>query len=182
MSAPHDELLDHDYDGIREYDNPLPRWWLVTFYGTIAFAAVYVPYFHFGPGQLPHEEYAAEMAAAKTAAPPSLTSAQLATAVADPAGATRGKATYDKLCMPCHRADGGGLVGPNLTDDHWIHGGSPADQVKIVTDGVPAKGMISWKAQLSQGQIVDVVAYIRTLRGTRPADGKAPEGRPYGGD
>lgn len=179
MSKPTDELLDHDYDGIREYDNPLPRWWLLTFYGAIAFAAVYVPYYHFGPGDLPHAEYAAEMAAAAANAPAAMTSAQLATAMKSADRAAKGKVTFDKLCMACHRADGGGLVGPNLTDDHYLHGDSAADAVRVVTKGVPEKGMIAWDAQLNPDEIVDVVAYIASLKGTHPKNPKAPEGKKY---
>ncbi len=177
MSKVTDELLDHEYDGIREYDNPLPRWWLITFYGTVAFAAVYVPYYHFGPGLSPVQEYEAELAAAPKEK--TIGSADLAQKVKDPAVIAAGKETFVKLCAACHRPDGGGLVGPNLTDDHWIHGGTAADQIKVVTEGVPEKGMISWKAQLSPEQIVQVVAYVGSLRGSNPPKPKAPEGELY---
>jgi cytochrome c oxidase cbb3-type subunit 3 len=174
-----DELLDHDYDGIKEYDNPLPRWWLYLFYGTLIWAVIYVPWAHLG-GNLPHEEYEAEMAEAAARHPPRAAGANIDLAAAD-GDATRiaqGKATFDKLCMACHAADGGGLVGPNLTDNHWIHGGSMASIVKTTTEGVPDKGMISWKSQLSPDEIVSAAAFIRSLKGKTPASPKAPEGLP----
>lgn len=184
MSRDTDELTDHDYDGITEYDNPLPRWWLMLFYGGIVFAAVYIPWYHFGPGPLMVEEYEAQMAAAQAAMPqkkgPDV--AALAAAEQDPARLAAGKETFAKLCVACHTADGGGLVGPNLTDDYWIHGGSMADVVHVITEGVPEKGMISWKTQLKDDEIVSVAAYVRSLRGTKPANPKAPEGEKYEGD
>lgn len=184
MSRDTDELTDHEYDGITEYDNPLPRWWVWLFYGCIVFAAVYIPWYHFGPGPLMLEEYQAEMAAAVAAMPvkqgPS--ASDMTAARGDATRLAAGKDTFAKLCVACHTADGGGLVGPNLTDDFWIHGGAMADLVHVITEGVPEKGMISWKTQLSGAEIVNVAAYIKTLRGTKPANPKAPEGEPYVGD
>lgn len=178
------KVLDHDYDGIKEYDNPLPGWWLYLFYATIVFSVGYVGYYHFGPGPNQTQEYAAEMAVAaqlaqaREAAKPKVVQPVdvLATAQKDPARLAQGKETFVKLCVACHRPDGGGLVGPNLTDDYWIHGGTMKAMVHTITEGVPAKGMISWKAQLSEDQIINVAAYIRTLRGTNPPNPKAPEG------
>lgn len=174
-----DELLDHDYDGIREYDNPLPRWWLYLFYGTVAWSLFYVPWAHLD-GHLPGDEYAAEVAEA-TAKQPQRSSGvgiDLASADGNPDRISRGKETFGKLCVACHGPEAGGLVGPNLTDAHWIHGGSLASIVQTVTEGVPAKGMISWKTQLAPDEIVSVAAYIRSLKGTHPANPKAPEGQP----
>lgn len=90
-----------------------------------------------------------------------------------------GKKTYDTSCVACHAPDGGGTVGPNLTDDFWIHGGSLDEVVKTITDGVPAKGMIAWKAMLKPEQILAVAKYIKSLRGTTPATPKAAEGKKY---
>ena len=184
MSRDTNELTDHDYDGITEYDNPLPRWWLMLFYGGIVFAAVYIPWYHFGPGPLMVEEYEAQMASAAAAMPVKrgASALDLASAEQDPARLAAGKETFGKLCVACHTADGGGLVGPNLTDDYWIHGGSMADVVHVITEGVPEKGMISWKTQLKDDEIVSVAAYVRSLRGTTPANPKAPEGEKYEGD
>lgn len=183
MSKVNDEILDHDYDGIREYDNPLPGWWVALFWLGIVFGVVYVPYYLFGPGPLAAEEYAEEMAAAAAAMPEkkALSSDDLLAAQKDPARIAKGKETFGKLCAACHVADGGGLVGPNLTDDFWIHGGSMADVVEVVTEGVPEKGMISWKTQLSPDEIVDVSAFVKSLRGTTPANPKEPQGEKYTG-
>lgn len=180
MSDARDELLDHEYDGIREYDNPLPRWWLYLFYGCIVFAVVYVPYYHFGPGPLPHDEYAAEMEEAARNAPAvaALDPEALKALVEDPQRVAAGKDLYNRNCVACHGPDGGGLVGPNLTDNHWIHGdGSMVGLVKVISDGVPEKGMIAWKAAMKQGEIESVAAFVATLQGTTPANPKAPEGR-----
>ena len=174
-------LLDHNYDGIQELDNNLPRWWVWLFYITIIFAAVYLVYYHVtGSGDLQAAEYAREMKAGeqiKNAAMGKFESG-LATLQPSPDAAVLedGRQTYTKYCAPCHRVDGGGLVGPNLTDDYWIHGGNYTDTVKIIWDGVPAKGMITWKAVLKPDQIQSVASYIYTLRGAKLlSPGKLPE-------
>ena len=149
-------LLDHNYDGIQELDNNLPRWWVWLFYITIVFSAVYLIYYHVArAGDLQAAEYDKEMkagAAVKAAAMshfeaniPTLTPSTDAAVLED------GRQTYAKFCAPCHRADGGGLVGPNLTDNYWIHGSNYVDTVKVIWNGVPAKGMITWKTVLNRG-------------------------------
>jgi cytochrome c oxidase cbb3-type subunit 3 len=178
-------LLDHEVDGIRELDNKLPRWWVWLFYLTIVFAVVYMAYYHvFATGDLASKgqmvtEYQAEMkigAALKAAAMskfeatiPSLKPS------ADPDVLARGKQIFLTLCAPCHRPDGGGLVGPNLTDNYWIHGSNFADNVTTIWNGVPAKGMITWKNTLKPEEVFDVASYIYTLRGTHPPNPKPPE-------
>jgi len=98
------------------------------------------------------------------------------TPASDAATLAAGRQTYAKFCAPCHRVDGGGLVGPNLTDDYWIHGSNYVDTVKVIWDGVPAKGMITWKAVLKPDEIQSVASYIYTLRGAKLATpGKLPE-------
>lgn len=184
MSRETDEVLDHDYDGIQEYNNPLPGWWLWTFYLSIAFALVYVPYYHFMDGPDQDAEYAAEMAAATASLPEKKesTGSELAAVVKDPARVAEGKEVFTKFCVACHKADAGGLVGPNLTDNQWKNGGKLADQVKVVTQGIKGTAMVAWNKQLTPKQIESVVAYIRTLRGTNPPGAKAPEGEVYEGD
>ena len=185
MSRDTDELLDHDYDGVREYDNPLPRWWLWLFYVTIAWSLVYVPYYHFMGGPLQEDEYQAEMAAAAADSAQMRRSApaeDLPAMVKDPARVAAGKESYEKLCVACHLADGGGLVGPNLTDDAWKHGGRVEDLLKVINEGVAGTAMVSWKNQLSRDQMISVIAYIRSLRGTKPANPKPAEGTPYTGE
>jgi cytochrome c oxidase cbb3-type subunit 3 len=174
-------LLDHNYDGIQELDNNLPRWWVWLFYITIIYAAIYLVYYHVTrTGNLSAAEYDQEMKAGalvKNAAMgkfeagiPSLTPST------DAAVLDNGHQTYAKFCAPCHRADGGGLVGPNLTDDYWIHGSNFTDNVKVIWDGVPAKGMITWKTVLKPDEIYAVSSYIYTLRRAKLATpGKPPE-------
>ena len=174
-------LLDHEYDGIRELDNRLPRWWVWLFYITIIFAAVYLMYFHvMRAGPLSAGEYDNEMkigdqlkAAAMGKFEAGIPTLQPAT---DAVVLNGGQQTYMKFCAPCHRADGGGLVGPNLTDSYWIHGSNYADTVSVIWNGVPAKGMITWKSTLKPDEIQAVASYIYTLRGTKLATpGKPPE-------
>lgn len=174
-------LLDHDYDGIQELDNNLPRWWVWLFYITIIFSAVYLIYYHVARvGDLQAAEYDKEMKAGE-----SLKAAAMGhfeadipalTPSTDAAVLQAGSQIYAKFCAPCHRADGGGLVGPNLTDNYWIHGSNYVDTVKVIWDGVPAKGMITWKAILKPDQIQSVASYIYTLRGAKLlTPGKPPE-------
>lgn len=174
-------LLDHDYDGIQEFDNNLPRWWVWLFYITITFSAVYLIYYHVARvGDSSAQEYTKEIkagAALKAGAMsrfeseiPSLTPSVDADVL------DTGHQTYAKLCAPCHRTDGGGLVGPNLTDSYWIHGSNYVDTVKVIWDGVPAKGMITWKTTLKPGEVQAVASYIYTLRGAKlNPPGKPPE-------
>lgn len=175
-----DELLDHDYDGIHEYDNPLPRWWLYLFYITIVFGIGYAAYFIFGPGPSSKAEYQEEMAAAATRWPtkdPAADTAALAAAVKSPEAIEAGKAIFTTNCVACHAPDGGGIVGPNLTDDFWLHGkGDIQGVVRVVYDGVPEKGMIAWKSSLKNQEIINVSAYVISLRGTTPANPKEPQG------
>jgi cytochrome c oxidase cbb3-type subunit 3 len=190
-----DELLDHDYDGIKEYDNPLPRWWLWLFYGTIAFAVVYAPYIILGFGPSAVQEYQQELAALKSAAPPGGESGhghaegQPHTAAPPPlagpslegnaAAIAVGKEIFGANCAPCHGPQGQGVIGPNLTDSYWLHGNTYADIVNTITVGVPDKGMISWKATLNPEKILQVAAYVKSLKGTTPPNPKPPQGVEY---
>lgn len=181
MAKVTDQSFDHDYDGIKEYDNPLPRWWVWLFVGCVVWAAAYVPYYHFGPGQLPAEAYADDMAAWLLAHPPEPLpdeSALAAMAAADPSLVSIGQSIFASRCATCHAPDGGGQVGPNLTDDHALHGWSRAAIVQVIHDGVPAKGMLSWKNQLTREEIYAAGLYVHSLRGTSPAAPKPPEGEP----
>ena len=165
-------LLDHNYDGIQELDNNLPRWWVWLFYITIIYSAVYLVYFHVTrTGDLQAAEYAKEMKSGEQIKVAAMGKFEANMTALQPATNAivleNGRQTYAKYCAPCHRADGGGLVGPNLTDDYWIHGSSYADSVKIIWDGVPAKGMITWKTVLKPEEIQAVASYIYTLRGAK---------------
>ncbi len=246
-----DVLLDHDYDGIQELDNDLPPWWLYLFYFSIAFAFVYLMYYHvLGIGPSSAEQYQMEInpsgvladthtpkiifqspyynrkvdltprlreqlsqfvgedvpfsvliAEAKrkanaeqleklnaafpgdefgsVAAAPAPVEEEAPAALerfTDDDNLAKGKVIFEKNCAACHAPDGGGGIGPNLTDDYWIHGGTFKDIVQTITVGVPAKGMIPWEKTLNQEKIQQVASYVATLRGTTPAQPKAPQG------
>ena len=174
-------LLDHEYDGIQEYDNPMPKWWLWGFYATVVFSVAYyfmpLP-FGEGPGNI--AEYEAEVARYQASQPepagPAVSSEQLLALVADPEVLADGKAVYYANCSACHRADGGGLIGPNLADEAWLHGGSPAAIHLTIAQGVLAKGMPAWERILKPEQVNAVTAYVVSLQGTNPKDAKGPEG------
>jgi cytochrome c oxidase cbb3-type subunit III len=176
-------LSGHEYDGIKELDNKLPKWWLWLFYITIIFAVVYFTRFHIiKTGDLQYEEYNKEVEAAlieyKDAAPASTLDATNVTLLTDATALAAGKAIFDKSCVVCHLAQAQGLVGPNLTDNYWIHGCKIGDIFKLITTGVPEKGMISWKDQLTPEQIQQVASYIVSLQGSNPPNPKDPQGEP----
>ena len=178
-----DRILDHDYDGIREYDNPMPGWWVYLFWATIVFAVLYwinVPGIGSGKGRIAAYEADVARAQAKygAAAAPAvaLGEADLVAAAADPAKRALGRTVFTTNCAACHGADGGGVIGPNLTDEYWIHGPGPLDVLAVVQNGVLDKGMPAWSAVLKPEQVEAVVAYVTTLRGTTPANPKAPQG------
>ena len=172
----------HDYDGIREYDNRLPNWWLATLYITIVFAFGYWAYYHvLSMGPLQHEQYLAEMdqaakaAEAQAAQRGAATDESLAALVSDAAAMDDAKATFGQYCAACHAANGEGAIGPNLTDAHWLHGGKPTDILKVITDGVPSKGMAAWGQMLGAQKVEHLAAFIVTLKG-KNLPGKAAEG------
>ncbi len=179
--AKQDELLNSNYDGIQEYDNDLPRWWLYLFYITIAFGVVYVGYYMFGPGQSQEQIVIAQLAddakRAAASAPAEGPSGDSLLALASNQDALKkGHEVFVARCVACHGPDGQGLIGPNLTDKYWIHGGKITDLVKVVENGVLDKGMLAWKGVLQPAEIHAVVAYIWSIRGTNPANPKAPQG------
>lgn len=174
------KLLEHEADGIRELDNLLPRWWVWLFNLSILFAVVYMVYYHvLNLGDLQAAEYAKE--AKRGDEIKSVAIAKFESGIAtlqpstDQAILGAGQQVFLTYCAPCHRPDGGGLVGPNLCDDYWIHGSNYVDNVKIIIEGVPAKGMLTWRGVLKPDQIKAVSSYIYTLRGTKPPNPKPPE-------
>lgn len=176
MTLDKEPLTEHSYDGIQELDNPLPRWWVYLFYATIVFAIGYFTYYGFGIGPNLQEELASNMQVKKPGEAQLLDYDALEKDVAKQAA---GKLIYAAKCASCHAPDGGGLIGPNLTDAHWIHGqGKLADIILVVQKGVPEKGMLSWESLLSPADLTAVAVYVRHLSGTTPATPKAPEGKP----
>lgn len=180
-----DIMMDHEFDGIRELDNTIPPWFNILFYGTIVIAFLYILNYHvFKMSGLSAEEYNDEMKVAamqrdeliRTGAFINENTVKLMT---DDATITEGKTIFNTNCTVCHGPAGGGLIGPNLTDEFWIHGGGVVNVFKTIKYGVPVKGMISWQNQLNPKQMQAVTNYILTLKGTNPANGKQPEGTIY---
>lgn len=178
-----DILLEHSYDGIRELDNHLPPWWTWLFYGTIVWAVGYLIVYHvMNLFPLSEAEYLAEVervqAMRATREVVEIDEASLVF-TADEEIISSGQAIFTSNCASCHRNDGGGGIGPNLTDDYWIHGGSLQDIFAVIKNGVPEKGMISWAPILKPEEIRDASFFVMTLRGTNVAGGKEPQGELY---
>lgn len=179
-----DIMIDHEFDGISELDNPIPVWFNVIFYSSIIFGIFYLliyQVFHLAPNQ--DQEYAIEMEKAEIAKQEYLAQAANQvdenSVVFNAALAGSGKTIFMANCVACHGANGEGGIGPNLTDDYWIHGGDIKDIFKTVKYGVPEKGMVPWEQTLTPGQIAEVSSYVLTLKGTNPPNAKAPEGVLY---
>ena len=179
-----DRLLSHDYDGIQEYDNPLPSWWNWLFLATIVFSVGYYLYYQLGPGPSLIAQYEQEMREhtqqqAKLALPAGVggvSEDSLRALMKDAKAMAAGKEMFAVRCMPCHGPEGQGIIGPNLTDDYWLHGRTLADIRRTIHDGIPDKGMIPWKDQLKPTEIDAMTAYVATLSGTKPANAKPPQG------
>ncbi|GBE30482.1 Cbb3-type cytochrome c oxidase subunit CcoP2 [bacterium BMS3Bbin04] len=222
MSKKIDELLDHNYDGIREFDNDLPGWWTWLFILSIIFSFFYMAYFHvLGAGDSSQVKFMKEYDPDYRPLPGEQNSALLANVfptykspfrtpgsdvmqqdlrgggagvvtefalaeeeevdlsvvpLTDAAALAAGQKTFTQFCFTCHGMSGEGGIGPNLTDDYWIHGGLFPEVIHTIKKGVPVKGMISWETQLSPDQILEVGSYAFTLIGTNPANPKAPQG------
>lgn len=183
LSEEEDLVIDHAYDDIRELDNPTPAWFMGLFYATMVFGVVYLSVYHvFGWGMNQNDEYKKEMRVAEQER-----KAYLASQVDNvdensvevdksPEVIAEGKAIFDQNCIACHGAVGEGGIGPNLTDNYWLHGASIKDVFKTIKRGVPDKGMIAWEQQLSPSKIAQVANYILSLQGTNPPNAKAPQG------
>ena len=180
-------ILDHDYDGIKELDNNLPPWWVYAFYISIVFAAVYLLRFHVFNGENQYDELDTELADAKLAieaykkTAKDLVDVNTVTLLTEAADLSAGKTTFETNCIACHMSDGGGGIGPNLTDKYWILGGDIKSVFKTVSEGGRSgKGMIAWKQQLKPAQIAQVASYVLSLQGTTPANPKEPQGDLWG--
>lgn len=211
-----DKLLEHDYDGIKEQDNKMPRWWVWMFIISIIWAAGYLMYFHvLGIGYLQADQYRKEInpnytkparanklvasilepyrspyyaperdrnietivkPKAKYIEERRETDTSTYIALTDQNSIMAGKVTYDSKCASCHGKFGEGNIGPNLTDDYWLHGAGISNIVKTIKYGVPDKGMLAWRGELNKEQILQIASYIMTLHGTQPPNAKAPQG------
>lgn len=182
-------LMEDDYDGIKELDNRIPPWFTYLFYATIIFGIFYMlTYYVFKTGKLQAAEYEAEMKAAnlkKTemmAASKNSVTEENVKLLSDASALASGKQIFKSNCVPCHGPGGGGVVGPNLTDDYWIHGGGIKNIYKTIKNGVLTKGMPNWGAQFNNKQIQEVASYVISLHGTHPANAKPPQGKKWEGD
>jgi cytochrome c oxidase cbb3-type subunit 3 len=179
-------VMDHKFDGISELNNPTPAWFMVLFYATIIIAAGYLLNYHvFQYGKSQEEEYVAEIEQAESdklaflANPINSASAVNENNVVqskDDAVLKSGASLFANRCTPCHGEHAEGIVGPNLTDDYWLHGGGIKAVFKTIKYGIPDKGMVAWEKSLSAAQIADLANYILSLKGSKPAGAKAPQG------
>ena len=171
------ELMDHQYDGIQEYDNPLPNWWLVTLFATIIFAFVYYIHYTFGGGLTQAQELEIEMNALPKVSMAQWKETDLQDQMAVAGIVDGGKEIFAGKCASCHGPEGQGLIGPNLTDKAWLHGkGSRADLMKVISEGVLEKGMPAWGTMISDKDVLKVAAYVHSLKGTNPSNPKPPQG------
>lgn len=179
-------MMDHDYDGIRELNNHLPPWWKALFYITMIWGFIYLLVYHVF-NWMPSSSQEFEMEIARAKAEDNIRLSQLAIGInednvelmLDEESLAHGAEIFKLHCVVCHAEDGGGGIGPNMTDPYWIHGGSIKNLFWVIKYGVPAKGMISWQSQLNPVEIRDVASYILSLQGTEPANPKAPQGDLY---
>jgi cytochrome c oxidase cbb3-type subunit 3 len=179
-----DKLLNSNYDGIEEFDNSLPRWWVNLFYITIIFGVIYTIYFHFGFATMPQDQVAQDLAElgqlhnknSNTEVDQAKSKQDLLVLVHDEKALAVGKAAFESKCAVCHGVQGQGIIGPNLTDNYWIHGGEITEIKTVIENGVLDKGMLAWKSVLKSDELESVVAYIWSLKGSNPANPKAPQG------
>ena len=185
MARYEDRLLDHEADGIQEYDNAPPVWFTWILYGSIVFSILYIGWYALSFGDDDKiAEYQGELVsgsaeiqawfAANPIVPP--TPAELLAGAVDPTTLEQGRARFVKTCAPCHGEQAQGLIGPNLTDDHWIHGGKVTEIFTTLVGGVPAKGMPPWGRALAPEELRALTGYVRSIQGSDPPGGRPPEG------
>lgn len=185
MAEVENKLIEgHSYDGIKEYDNPLPPWWVYLFIITIIWSVVYIYYFHisdWGPSSAEEYELSLIPTDEQLVAQQSGAWSNLEFVVlTDSDALDKGKQIFVQNCVSCHKDDGGGGIGPNLTDQYWIHGGGFKDIATVIINGVPEKGMVSWKPLLTPEDIMKVASYVHEeLAGNNVSNGKAPQGELY---
>jgi cytochrome c oxidase cbb3-type subunit 3 len=177
-----DEPRGHVFDGIYEYDNDMPQWWLALFWITIVFSLGYMIFYHANSpkGMSLVASYEADLAAdaerRKAQVPQSGESFDWSAAAGDEALLARAKETWMSTCTACHLENGAGSVGPNLTDKYWIHGFTPEAIEKVIRDGVPANGMPAWGPVLGDAKVRELTVFVRSIRNSNVAGGKAPQG------
>lgn len=186
VSEEKDIMMEHKFDGIAELDNPTPAWFMVLFYATVIFAVGYMFNYHvFGWGKLQDEEYVIELQQAEDqriamlqkpgSGGPKINENNIEQST-DKEVILKGEALFKTVCTPCHGEHAEGGVGPNLTDEYWLHGGTVKDIFRTIKHGVPDKGMVAWEKSMNAKQISDITNYILSLKGSNPAGAKAPQG------
>lgn len=177
------KVLDQHYDGIIEHDHPLPNWWVAIFIITIIFSVFYYGYYEMFGGPSTDQELSTKLAAIKELESQNSGGgaggdvfANLDELIKDSNNIEHGKKIYGEKCFMCHGDKGQGLIGPNMTDNFWIHGGKPSDILHVIQKGVPEKGMVPWENVLSPEEQIAAVAFIKSLKGTNPPGAKASEG------
>lgn len=187
MEKEKDILMEHDFDGIKELDNRIPPWFNYLFYGTIIFAIIYMLDYHvLKTGKLPAQEYQEEMHMAALQRAELIKSGALVNEnnvklLTDAPALKDGKDVFKTDCVPCHGENAQGIIGPNLTDRYWIHGGGIKNVFKTIKYGVPSKGMLTWEGKLNPREIQEVASYVLSLQGTNPPNAKAPQGQIWEG-
>ncbi len=183
LSAEKEIELDHDFDGIKELNNPIPFWFNLLFYGTVIFGFVYMMVFHvFNVGDLQAKEYDNELVQAEKAKQEyiklagNLIDENSVVLLTDEAKIKEGAEVFTAKCAVCHGDKGQGNVGPNLTDEYWLHGGDIKSVFKTIKYGVPSKGMVAWQNSMNGAQIQALASFIHTLKGTNPPGAKDPQG------
>ena len=176
-------LLDHDYDGIQELDHPLPKWWLGTFWITVIFAIGYFAYYIVGSGPSLEHEYSMDMeeiSAIKEKYLESLSQFKHETYKSysqTPEMVTMGKDIFDVNCVGCHKENGAGDIGPNLTDEYWLYAQGTAETIfPFILSGNPTNGMPAWAEQLKEDELYAVTAYIMSIQGMKHDNPKDPQG------
>lgn len=180
-------LTSHNYDGIKEFDNPLPGWWLMTFFGTIIFAFVYYIHYEIGDGPSLTEELQMGLSQIKqmgvshtpqAVKETPLTEDFLTQFESDPKNLTLGSQVYEGKCASCHGPQLQGLIGPNLTDEFWLHGqGTRTDIMKVISEGVADKGMPPWGPLLKKDELLSLTAFVHSKKGSAPPNPKLPQGQ-----
>ena len=174
-------LVDHEYDGIQELNNPAPFWWQLFFYISIAFGIAYYLYYEVAGGPSMDEEFNSKLTTVQQIQQQNKTSGpsddEWASMIKDSKIKSEGKEIFLKNCASCHAADGGGTIGPNLTDDYWIHGkGNINDIFSVINKGVLDKGMPAWESILDSNQGKAVTVFVVSLKGSKPAVPKTAQG------
>ncbi|OEJ99118.1 cytochrome C oxidase subunit III [Flavivirga aquatica] len=176
-------ILDHNYDGIKELDNNLPPWWVYSFYATIIFAIIYMVRFEVFNDYNQDEEYEIEVTEAKRQieewkkTAKDLVDVNTVILLTDASDLKAGQTIFNNNCVACHKTDGGGGIGPNLTDEYWILGGGIKNVFNTISEGGrDGKGMIAWKTDLKPAEIAQVASYVLSFQGTTPAEPKEAQG------